>query len=59
MGTTMMDLLHDGVPITLLLDLADPDRLPSRAIYRREQTGLQRLLFGDDRSAHAVVPAQA
>jgi hypothetical protein len=32
-----MTLLHDGVPITLLLDLADPDRLPSRSICRRER----------------------
>lgn len=32
-----MTLLHNGVPITLLLDLADPDHLPSRTICRRER----------------------
>ena len=32
-----MMLLDNGVPITLLLDLADPDHLPSRTILRRER----------------------
>ena len=32
-----MMLLHNGVPITLLLDLADPEHLPSRSICRRER----------------------
>ncbi len=40
MPPTMMDLLHDGVPVTLLLDLADSEHLPSRAIYRREPADL-------------------
>ena len=32
----VMALLEQKVPITLLLDLADADRLPSRVILRRE-----------------------
>ena len=32
----VMALLEKKVPITLLLDLADADRLPSRVILRRE-----------------------
>lgn len=36
----VMALLEKKVPITLLLDLADADRLPSRAILRREHADL-------------------
>jgi hypothetical protein len=32
----VMELLENKVPLTLLLDLADPGRMPSRAIMRRE-----------------------
>ena len=32
----VMALLEMKVPLTLLLDLADADRLPSRVILRRE-----------------------
>jgi hypothetical protein len=32
----VMALLEKKVPLTLLLDLADADRLPSRVILRRE-----------------------
>ena len=32
----VMALLEKKVPLTLLLDLVDADRLPSRAILRRE-----------------------
>lgn len=32
-----MNLLAGGVPITLLLDLADPEHLPSRSICRHER----------------------
>jgi hypothetical protein len=36
----VMVLLEKKVPITLLLDLADADRLPSRVILRREPADL-------------------
>jgi hypothetical protein len=36
----VMALLEKKVPITLLLDLADADRLPSRVILRREPADL-------------------
>ena len=36
----VMALLEEKVPITLLLDLADADRLPSRVILRREPADL-------------------
>lgn len=36
----VMALLEKKVPITLLLDLADADRLPSRVILRREAADL-------------------
>jgi hypothetical protein len=32
----VMKLLQRKVPLTLLLDLADADRMPSRVILRRE-----------------------
>jgi hypothetical protein len=32
----VMAMLEKKVPITLLLDLADADRMPSRVILRRE-----------------------
>lgn len=35
-----MQLLHDRIPLTLLLDLADADRVPSRSILRREPADL-------------------
>ncbi len=37
---SVMALLEKKVPITLLLDLADADRLPSRVILRREPADL-------------------
>jgi hypothetical protein len=36
----VMTLLEKKVPLTLLLDLADADHLPSRAILRRETADL-------------------
>jgi hypothetical protein len=36
----VMTLLAKKVPLTLLLDLVDPDHLPSRAILRRETADL-------------------
>ena len=36
----VMALLEKKVPLTLLLDLADADRLPSRVILRRETPDL-------------------
>jgi hypothetical protein len=36
----VMALLEKKVPLTLLLDLADADRLPSRVILRREPADL-------------------
>jgi hypothetical protein len=33
---TVMKLLETKVPLTLLLDLADAEHLPSRVILRRE-----------------------
>ncbi|MDX6197155.1 MAG: hypothetical protein QOJ79_306 [Actinomycetota bacterium] len=36
----VMALLEQRVPLTLLLDLADVDRLPSRVILRREPADL-------------------
>lgn len=36
----VMALLEKKVPLTLLLDLADADRLPSRVILRREVADL-------------------
>lgn len=36
----IMQLLQAKVPLTLLLDLADADRLPSGAILRREPADL-------------------
>lgn len=43
MGTSpaVMTLLEKKVPLTLLLDLADAQRLPSRAILRREVADLR------------------
>jgi hypothetical protein len=32
----VMELLEHKVPLTLLLDLVDPEHLPSRVILRRE-----------------------
>ena len=40
MSPTVMQLLEDRVPLTLLLDLADTDHLPSRVILRREPADL-------------------
>jgi hypothetical protein len=37
MTTPIMDLLHAGVPITLLIDLLDPDALDSVAINAVER----------------------
>lgn len=34
--SAVMKLLQRKVPLTLLLDLADADRMPSRVILRRE-----------------------
>ena len=31
-----LDLLRSGIPLTLLLDLADPDGPPSELIYAQE-----------------------
>ena len=36
----VMALLEKKVPLTLLLDLADAEHLPSRAILRRETADL-------------------
>ena len=36
----VMSLLEMKVPLTLLLDLADADHLPSRVILRREPADL-------------------
>lgn len=38
MNVPVMQLLENRIPLTLLLDLADPDHLPSRAILLRETT---------------------
>ena len=49
----VMALLEKKVPLTLLLDLADADRLPSRVILRREAGDLSWLTprpRKDDRS---------
>jgi hypothetical protein len=46
-----MMLLGSGVPITLLLDLADPDNLPSRTICRRERGSADWLRLPATRSA--------
>ena len=49
-----MTLLHHGVPITLLLDLADPEHLPSRSICRRERADTQWLRVPPARPEPAV-----
>jgi len=38
--SAIMLLLQDKVPLTLLLDLSDADRLPSASILRREPADL-------------------
>lgn len=35
MPPTVMQLMRDKIPLTLLLDLVDAEHLPSRAILRR------------------------
>jgi hypothetical protein len=39
-SSDVMALLEKKVPLTLLLDLADADHLPSRVILRREAPDL-------------------
>lgn len=36
MESPVMQLLGKGVPLTLLLDLVDAERMPSKVILRRE-----------------------
>lgn len=43
MTPTVMQLLQDRIPLTLLLDLVDAQHLPSRAILRREAVGTSAL----------------
>lgn len=38
--SAMMQLLHDKVPLTLLLDLSNPDGAPSAAVLRAEPADL-------------------
>ena len=54
-STDVMTLLEKKVPLTLLLDLADADHLPSRAILRRETADLSWLPI--PRPAQARKPA--
>lgn len=51
--THPMALLAGGIPITLILDLADPGHLPSRTIMHRERGNADWLP-----TRAATVPAQ-